>query len=175
MLFSKSALENVNQRARQVSLPGEEQSQTVAALNRVLIRDGYELAQESELSGRPIFAFRSLVRGVGGRPKNLIFASQGPKPEIGFADAIKNDIVILSGEESRLGYDRPISSSGLLCSDLVPGGASHTRSQCSKSRAACKILGMRRRAQAIRHVFQDLSTSSCRGAAGPPAAGLSSL
>ncbi len=72
---------------------GEAQLTTVAALNAVLTRDGYELAQESELSGHPIFAFRSLVRGVKGRPKNLIFASRGPKPEIGFADAINNDIV----------------------------------------------------------------------------------
>ena len=98
---------------------GEAQLTTVAALNAVLTRDGYELAQESELSGHPIFAFRSLVRGVKGRPKNLIFASRGPKPEIGFADAINNDIVILSGEESCLVYDRPIGSSGLLWSELV--------------------------------------------------------
>jgi hypothetical protein len=98
---------------------GEEQLKTVAALNKVLARDGYELAQESELSGHPIFAFRPLVRGVGGRPKNLIFASRGPKPEIGFADAINNDIVILSGEETCLIYDRPISSNGLLWSELV--------------------------------------------------------
>ncbi|MGH6888290.1 MAG: hypothetical protein ACREHF_03695 [Rhizomicrobium sp.] len=98
---------------------GEEQLQTVAALNKVLARDGYELAQEGELSGHPIFAFHSLVRGVGGRPKNLIFASRGPKPEIGFADAINNDIVILSGEESCLVYDRPIGSNGLLWSELV--------------------------------------------------------
>jgi len=98
---------------------GEEQSQTVGALNKVLARDGYELAQESELSGHPIFAFRPLVRGVSGRPKNLIFASRGPKPEIGFADAINNDIVILSGEESCLVYDRPIGANGLLWSELV--------------------------------------------------------
>jgi hypothetical protein len=98
---------------------GEEQLQTVAALNKVLARDGYELAQESELSGHPIYAFRLVVRGVGGRPRNLIFASRGPKPEIGFADAINNDIVILSGEESGLIYDRPISSKGPLWSEFV--------------------------------------------------------
>ncbi len=102
-----------------LSRSGEEQLQMVAALNMILERDGYELAQESELSGHPIFGFRPLVRGVGGRPKNLIFASRGPKPEIGFADAINNDIVILSGEESCLVYDRPINSNGLLWSELV--------------------------------------------------------
>lgn len=102
-----------------LSRSGEKQAQTVAALNKVLARDGYELAQETELSGHPIFSFRSLVRGVSGPPKNLIFASRGPKPEIGFADAINNDIVILSGEESCLVYDRPIGSHGLLWSELV--------------------------------------------------------
>ncbi|MDW5318235.1 hypothetical protein [Rhizobium sp. PL01] len=49
----------------------------------------------------------------------MIFASRGPKPEIGFADAINNDIVILSGEESCLIYDRSIGSNGLLWSELV--------------------------------------------------------
>ena len=102
-----------------LSRSGEEQLQTVAALNKVLARDGYELAQEGELSGHPIFVFHPIVRGVGGRPKNLIFASRGPKPEIGFADAINNDIVILSGEDSCLVYDRPIGSNGLLWSELV--------------------------------------------------------
>ncbi|MEQ9637735.1 MAG: hypothetical protein RLW68_16840 [Devosia marina] len=102
-----------------LSRSGDEQSQAVAALNKVLGRDGFELAHDGELSGHPIFSFRPLLRGVGGRPKNLIFASRGPKPEIGFADAINNDIVILSGEESCLIYDRPIGASGLLWSELV--------------------------------------------------------
>jgi hypothetical protein len=98
---------------------GDDQAGMVVALNKVLALDGYELVQEGELSGYPTFALRPMVRGVGGRPKNLIFASRGPKPEIGFADAINNDIVILSGEESCLVYDRPIGTSGLLWSELV--------------------------------------------------------
>ena len=102
-----------------LSRSGDDQAGTVIALNKILARDGYELVQEGELSGHPIFGFRPVVRGVGGRPKNLIFASRGPKPEIGFADAINNDIVILSGEESCLIYDRPIGASGLLWSELV--------------------------------------------------------
>ncbi|RCS21937.1 hypothetical protein DUT91_21255 [Phyllobacterium salinisoli] len=102
-----------------LSRSGDVQATTVAVLNKILARDGYELTQESELSGHPIFGFRAIVRGVGGRPKNLIFASRGVKPEIGFADAINNDIVILSGEESCLIYDRPIGSNGLLWSELV--------------------------------------------------------
>ncbi|WP_313913226.1 hypothetical protein, partial [Tahibacter sp.] len=102
-----------------LSRSGKEQSQLVDILNNIIGRDGYELAQVEEVSGHPIYAFLPLARRVGGRPKNLIFASRGPKPEIGFADAINNDIVILSGEENCLVYDLPISSNGLLWSELV--------------------------------------------------------
>jgi len=82
------------------SRSGDEQRNKVVALNQVLARDGYELAQDGETSGHPIFRFRSLVRGVNGRPKNLIFASRGPKPEIGLADAINNDIVIFPARKA---------------------------------------------------------------------------
>lgn len=109
----------LEQAVHPLSRSGDEQTKAVAALNAVLARDGYELAQEGEISGHPLFRFQSLARRVSGRPKNLIFASRGPKPEIGFADAINNDIVILSGEESCLVYDRPIGASGLLWSELV--------------------------------------------------------
>ena len=99
--------------------------------------------------------------GSAGDPKNLIFASRGPKPEIGFADAINNDIVILSGEESCLVYDRPISASnGLFWSELVAWWSEVARrGQCSKSRSApSTILGFRRGAQALRYLLQDLSS-----------------
>ncbi|MDX8530080.1 hypothetical protein RFM41_12075 [Mesorhizobium sp. VK25A] len=109
----------LEQAVHPLSRSGDEQAKTVAALNKALSRDGYELAQDGEISGHPLFIFRSLVRGVDGRPKNLIFASRGPKPEIGFTDAINNDIVILSGEDSCLVYHRPIGASGLLWSELV--------------------------------------------------------
>lgn len=109
----------LEQAVHPLSRSGDEQTKMVAALNKVLSRDGYELAPDVEISGHPLFSFRSMVRGVSGRPKNLIFASRGPKPELGFADAINNDIVILSHEESCLVYDRPIGASGLLWSELV--------------------------------------------------------
>ena len=104
---------------------GEAQATTVAAVNQVLARDGYELAPCGEESGYPIFRLQPVARGVRGRPKNLIFASRGPKPEIGFADAINNDIVILSGADSCLVYDRPIGADGLLWSQLVDWWARH--------------------------------------------------
>ena len=45
--------------------------------------------------------------------------SNGPKPEIGFSDAINNDIVILSNASSCLVYDRPTRRDGLLWSELI--------------------------------------------------------
>jgi very-short-patch-repair endonuclease len=98
---------------------GPAQAALAAELNVVLRRDGYVLAVEGEESGYPVYRLRSLTRGVAGAPKNLIFASNGPKPEIGFSDAINNDIVILSNAESCLIYDRPIRRDGLLWSELV--------------------------------------------------------
>ncbi len=98
---------------------GPEQTTLVDTLNRVLRRDGYVLSRVSEESGYPIYQLQSLSRGPAGAPKNLIFASNGPKPEIGFSDAINNDIVILSNASSCLIYDRPISRDGLLWTELV--------------------------------------------------------
>jgi len=70
--------------------------------------------------------------GVSGRPKNLIFASRGPKPEIGFADAINNDIIVLSGEESCPSYhrshqggaDRPLER-GVGAGNAAADGSDH--------------------------------------------------
>src|SRR5690606_13073499 len=73
---------------------GSEQASLVDALNMVLAADRFQLVAVAQLSGHPVFKVRSTVGGVAGRPKNLIFASTGPKPELGFADAMNNDIVI---------------------------------------------------------------------------------
>ena len=57
--------------------------------------------------------------GVQGSIKNLIFAANGPKPEIVLADAINNDIRIVKNEQYCLVYDQPIPERGLLWNDLV--------------------------------------------------------
>ncbi len=98
---------------------GNAQGTLAAAVRAVLLRDGYDCVAIGEQSGYPIFEIKPLSRGVSGTPKNLIFASTGPKPEIGFADAINNDIVVLSNEDSCLIYDRNIRRDGLLWSELV--------------------------------------------------------
>jgi hypothetical protein len=81
-----------------LSRRGEWQEQCVAALNEVLRRDGYHLVAADQVSGHPVYRLRLIARGVSGAPKNLIFASIGLKPKIGFADAVNNDIVILETE-----------------------------------------------------------------------------
>ncbi len=55
---------------------------------------------EIDWSGRP---------GVAGAPKNLIFASDGPKPDIVLADAVNNDIRIVRNAQHCLVYDQPIN------------------------------------------------------------------
>jgi len=69
---------------------------TAAALNAVHQRNGYHLRIDGEESRYPIYRLAPLGRTPSGAPKNLIFASNGPKPEIGFRDAISNNTVILS-------------------------------------------------------------------------------
>jgi very-short-patch-repair endonuclease len=51
--------------------------------------------------------------------KNLIFAANGPKPEIVISDSVSNDIQIVRNAEYCLVYDRPISQEGLLWLDLL--------------------------------------------------------
>ena len=134
---------------------GVEQLALVDKINAVLRRDGYELAVTGEESGYPVFRLGSTTRSVAGRPKNLIFASNGPKPEIGFADAINNDIVILSNANSCLVYDRAIRPDGLLWSELVDWWREQ---ETPPSRDPARALGHRLRAslgsEAERRLFE---------------------
>ncbi len=57
--------------------------------------------------------------GVKGKVKNLIFASNGEKPEIVLKDSVNNDIQIVKNEQNCLVYDQPIPEGGLLWKDLV--------------------------------------------------------
>lgn len=106
---------------------GEEQSSLVQILNSVLAADRCELVAVEQLSGHPVFKVRPATAGVAGRPKNLIFASTGPKPELGFADAVNNDIVILRHAEHCLVYDEPIGDDGLRWTRLVEWWAARNK------------------------------------------------
>nr|WP_281064941.1 hypothetical protein [Asticcacaulis solisilvae] len=102
-----------------IARAGPEQKALAEEINIHLRRDGFTLTPSQEVSGYPIYSVEPIGRGVKGAAKNLIFASAGPKPEIGFADAINNDIIVLSHCESCLVYDQPLKVEGLLWADLV--------------------------------------------------------
>lgn len=57
--------------------------------------------------------------GVGTPAKNLIFAANGPKPELVLRDAVNNDIEIVSNAQYCLVYDRPVPADGLRFSHLI--------------------------------------------------------
>lgn len=63
--------------------------------------------------------FRAQSGGVSGDIKNLIFAADGPKPELVLSDALNNTIDIVENLEYCLVYNRPILKSGLLWQELV--------------------------------------------------------
>ncbi|GAA5658242.1 hypothetical protein Brsp06_04626 [Brucella sp. NBRC 13694] len=119
---------------------GDEQIEIVERLNKILSRDRYHLVRAGEESGYPVYELEPIRRGVDGQAKNLVFASRGPKPEIGFADAINNDIVILSGQENCLVYDRPLGTGGLLWAELVDWWRTHP--ECKGTEPA-RELGVR--------------------------------
>lgn len=109
-----------------------DQQTLVDEFNCHLKHDGLALVASDQVSGYPVFRISSVVVGVGGTAKNLIFASNGPKPEIVFTDAINNDIKIVKHEEHCLVYDLPLTKEGLLWKQLVEWWAAKTGAALSE-------------------------------------------
>jgi hypothetical protein len=105
---------------------GDAQGRYVDVINRHLAADGYRLTIAKHVSGYPEFRASRVRGGVEKPVKNIIFAANGPKPEIVLDDAVSNDIRIVKNEEFCLVYDRPISPAGLYWKDLVTWWAEHT-------------------------------------------------
>ncbi|WP_156370933.1 hypothetical protein [Nocardia arizonensis] len=57
--------------------------------------------------------------GVTSPAKNLIFAANGPKPELVLRDAVNNDIEITKNAEYCLVFDAPIPAGGLTFSQMI--------------------------------------------------------
>ncbi|MBJ8348667.1 hypothetical protein [Antrihabitans sp. YC2-6] len=57
--------------------------------------------------------------GVAAAPKNLIFAANGPKPELVLRDAVNNDIEITKNAEFCLVFDDPVPADGLTFAHMV--------------------------------------------------------
>jgi hypothetical protein len=117
-----------------------EQDEWVSFLNAILDADGLHLIETSKLSRRPLFSVQRRSYASGRKPKNLIFASRGPKPELGFADALDNDVVILKHAEHCLIYEETIGDAGLSWDTLVSWWAQR---EGGDSSAARKSLGQR--------------------------------
>lgn len=81
---------------------------TECGLADVVIADLEELLRIHDAGG-----------GVAGSTKNLIFAANGPKPQIVLRDAMNNDIEIVKNAEYCLVYDDPIPAEGLRFTHLV--------------------------------------------------------
>lgn len=97
---------------------GHEQDSHVAALNELIRPDRLELRAVSDMSGQAVYETLRVQDGVAGRAKNIIFAANGPKPEIVLPDAINNDVQIIKHAEYCLVYDRALDR-GLRWTSLV--------------------------------------------------------
>lgn len=103
-----------------IVLPADEDTNNLAqSFNDILKHDGFVLRELSYISGKPIYKVMRIKGGVQGSVKNLIFAANGPKPELVLIDSVSNDIRIVQNAEYCLVYDKPILERGLLWADLV--------------------------------------------------------
>jgi very-short-patch-repair endonuclease len=108
-----------------------EQVNLVELINGHLIHDNYQLRPVSQLSSRSVYRAVRLKNGVSGRVKNIIFAADGPKPEIVLEDSISNHIRITANESYCLVYDQEIPKAGLLWVHLVDWWAAQQDTQTS--------------------------------------------
>jgi very-short-patch-repair endonuclease len=88
-------------------------------LNSLLSPDGFELRVAEVRSGRPIYRVTGRGAGVAGGVKNLIFAAEGPKPDLVLTDAVSNDVQIVRNAKYCLVFTDPIPDSGLTWASLV--------------------------------------------------------
>ncbi|MFC5676022.1 hypothetical protein [Aeromicrobium endophyticum] len=74
---------------------------------------------------RPLLAEYDRGGGVGSPAKNLIFAANGPKPELVLRDAVSNDIEIVRNAEHCLVYELEVPVDGLKFQHLIDWWRSH--------------------------------------------------
>lgn len=89
-------------------------------LNKFLVYDGYEIERKGSL-----YEIKYNNPQQGGTLKNLIFASNGYKPELVLKDTLTYEIKIVANQQSVLIYDQPIGSGGLSWHDLSSWWASN--------------------------------------------------
>lgn len=95
------------------------QVKTATTINDHLRAHGIELRQTGDDGGYPLFTLVSTRLHSNRKPKNIIFASLGGKPDIRFQSSVDNDIEIVGGRPgATLVYDREIPAAGLRWRDL---------------------------------------------------------
>jgi hypothetical protein len=97
--------------------------------------------------------------GVRGEMKNLIFATDGPKPRIVLRDAINNDLEIVENGQHCLIYDRPLPDTGLTWRQLTAWWARNDSLDGGEERTAAhglyaRLLKSMGRNGAERFVFE---------------------
>jgi len=97
----------------------DEQAVCFEIINRYIEKDGYEFRIVKYVSERPFYDDFNIKGGPKGDIKNLIFAADGPKPEIVITDSLENNIEIVENGEYCLVYDKPILSDGVMWNSLV--------------------------------------------------------
>lgn len=85
-------------------------------------------------------ALNARATGPDGQMRNLIFASNGPKPQIILTDAVDNQIQVIGNVDSCLVYDRPLAPEGLRWSDVIDWWAS-TRGEPDPNAARIALWG----------------------------------
>lgn len=132
--FTKDKLEPILYVALGLTRPDAEPAMVAAFTKRQLVRAAIgdmslpklvKLAQRivSDVKASP--TLEQMIEqfyaggGVSGEVKNLIFAADGPKPDLVLQDAVSNEIAIVRNAEYCLVYDRPIGPEGLSFADLV--------------------------------------------------------
>lgn len=91
--------------------------QMVGLARRIVIE--CEIPEQYANQLNELIALYGAGGGVAGASKNLIFAANGPKPQIVLRDAMNNDIQIVENAEYCLAFEDPVPAEGLRFSHLV--------------------------------------------------------
>lgn len=90
----------------------------LAGLGRRVV-DDTEIPDTCTADLRALLAAYDAGGGVSTPTKNLIFAANGPKPDLRLIDALNNDVEIVRNAEHCLIYNHPTGPSGLRMTHLV--------------------------------------------------------
>jgi very-short-patch-repair endonuclease len=128
--------------------------EVVKHLNQFLKYDDYEIAKSGIFYRVQRSAEFDRANRTGAKVRNIVFAANGPKPEIVLADAITNEIQIVKNAEYCLVYDREVSDDdGLLWNELVDWWCKRNQA-AKKTRDEQKAILLARLMEALNEVEQ---------------------